>query len=301
MLRRHLTPRRSRIIIGFALLVGLLIQFRRAGIDRSEQNDSIVIHNPVKVTGGTAIAAIVSPPSGRHEETLADRAARDPVGFLEFCIDQYDRSVRDYTCTFTKQELIGEKLSAEQVMRAFFREKPFSVRLEWTKNEDKCSRVLYVADRWVEKGKQMAVVEPGAIARLFIPYVMRQIDGPEARKSSRRTINQFGVRNSLSLILKYCQIAKEKGILDFEYLGKGDVDGRETLVFERRLPYTGEDGPWPDRVLLVHIDEQWLLPSLCLAYSDPEKQNLLGKYMTTDLKLNANLSESVFTKQGMGL
>ncbi|MBI4581460.1 MAG: DUF1571 domain-containing protein, partial [Planctomycetes bacterium] len=163
------------------------------------------------------------------------------------------------------------------------------------------SRVLYVADRWTENGKQLAVVEPGAIARLFIPYVMREIDGADARKSSRRTINQFGLRNSLALVVKFCRLAQEKDRLRFEYVGKGEVNGRETLVFERRLPYAGEDGPWPDRVLVVHIDREDLTPSLCTAYADDDKKVLLGKYMMTDVKLNANLPDSVFTKEGMGL
>lgn len=299
-MRKHFTPRRFRIVVGLALLGGLLTQVQRVFESRPEQIPSVIVLTPAKLTGNTAIAAPAIELKDRIE-TFEERAARDPMGFIEFCMDRYDRGVRDYTCTFTKQELIGGKLSAEQQMRAFFREKPFSVRLEWTKNEDKCSRVLYVADKWVEDGKQFAVVEPGAIARLFLPYVMRQIDGPDAAKSSRRTINQFGVRNSLDLILKYCKLAKEKDVLKFEYLGKGEVDGRETLVFERRLPYTGEDKPWPDRVLVVHIDKEHLLPALCEAYADDEKKVLLGKYMTTDLKLNINLPDATFTKEGMGL
>jgi hypothetical protein len=259
-----------------------------------------VIRNPIKLTGNTALAAPAAEISVR-EETIEQRAARDPVGFIEYCLDRYDHGVRDYTCVFTKQERLGDTLSAEQVMNANFREKPFSVRLEWTQNEDRCSRVLYVADRWVEKGRQLAVVEPGKIARLFIPYVMKEIDGPDARKSSRRTINQFGLRNSMELILKYCRLAREKGQLKFEYVGKGEVDGRASLVFERRLPYAGEGGVWPDRVLVVHIDKETLTPALCTAYADDAKQTLLGKYMMTKVKLNVNLPDKTFTKEGMGL
>lgn len=228
-------------------------------------------------------------------------AEADPIGFFQFALDRYDRSVRDYTCTFAKQELVRGKMSAEQVMNAMFREKPFSVRLEWVKNRDKCSRVLYVADRWVKDRAQMAVVEPGPIARLFVPYVMRAIDGRDAKKSSRRTINQFGLRNSLLLTLKYALLAREQGILDFTYQGTGRVDGRETLAFERRLPYTDEQGLWPDRVLVVHVDRELLLPTLCECYADDDKQVLLGRYKNSNIQLNVNLPDSVFTKAGMGL
>lgn len=300
MLGKYVNPKRFCILVGVVLLGGLLSQAHRAFLSSNEETSSVVVLAPVKLSRNTAIASPM-PAIPRLEETLEERASRDPVGFIESCLDRYDRTVRDYECTFSKQELIAGKLSAEQVMRAFFREKPFSVRLEWIKNEDKCSRVLYVADRWVEEGRQMAVVEPGAIARLFIPYVMMEIDGREAQKSSRRTINQFGLRNSLALILKYCKLSQEKGLLDFEYMGKGEVDGRQTLVFERTLPYTENDDTWPDRVLVVHIDAEHLFPALCVAYADDGKKDLLGKYMTTDVKLNVNLPDATFTKEGMGL
>ncbi len=301
MIRRHLSNRRLRIVLGLALVAGFLVQCQWALNSRSDSTTpAVVVVKPAKMSGNVAIAApAVELPT--RLETVEARAARDPMGFLQECLDRYDHTVRDYTCTFTKQELVGGKLSAEQVMRAYFREKPFSVRLEWIKNEDKCSRVLYVADKWVKDGKQMAVVEPGAIARLFIPYVMREIQGVDAKKSSRRTIDQFGIRNSLSLVMKYCKLAEEQGQLKFEYVGNGEVGGRQTLVFERHLPYTNEDGIWPDRVLVVHIDKELYAPLLCEAYADDAKQVLLGKYMTTDLKLNKNLPESVFTKAGMGL
>lgn len=40
----------------------------------------------------------------------------------------YDRRVRDYTCTFSKTEFLAGELTDEQVMKAMFREKPFSVQ-----------------------------------------------------------------------------------------------------------------------------------------------------------------------------
>lgn len=234
-------------------------------------------------------------------ESIEERAVRDPIQFFEDAIAHYDRTVRDYTCTFTKQERINGRLGTEQVTNAMFREKPFSVRMEWVKNADKCDRVLYVADRWIENNQQMAVVEPGAVARLFVSYVMRPIHGKDAMKSSRRTIDQFGLRNALVLAAKYAKLSKDQGILDFKYKGKGEVEGRETLVFERRLPYTGDGCEWPDRTLIIHLDKEMLIPTLCLCYADEQQQVLLGKYMTTDIRLNPSLPDSVFTKEGMGL
>ncbi len=301
MLRKQFTPRRIRVGMGVLVLAGLFFPCQYLLTSRAENAASpVVVQGPQKPNKTMAFAAPL------HDKLVIDAspealAGKDPMGFLQSALDRYDRSVRDYTCTFTKKELIGGEMSQEQVIKAMFREKPLSVRLEWIKNEDKCARVLYVADRWIKDGQQMAVIEPGAIARLFVPYVMRAVHGPDAEKSSRRTIDQFGLRSSLALTLKYCKLAKEKDILKLSYMGNGKVDDRATLVFERRLPYESEGGAWPDRVLVVHLDKELLLPTLCTAYADDEKKVLLGRYMLTDIKINANLADSVFTKEGMGL
>jgi len=302
MIQRYISNRRVRILIGFVLAGGLLIQFHRALLARSATEPMAAVSIPPHKPGPhQAFAAPMPDPALLEAETLEAMAARDPVAFFELTLDRYDRAVRDYTCTFSKKELVGGRMTHTQVMEAMCRQSPFSVRLKWVKNPDKCSRVLYVDDRWVKDNQQMAVVEPGAIAKLFVPYVMRPIHGKDARKSSRRTIDQFGFRNSLALTLKYCKLAQEQNILDFAFKGRSEVDGRETLVFERHLPYTDEDCKWPDRVLVVHIDKELLLPTLCVAYADDAKEKLLGEYKMTDIKLNPNLPDSAFTKKGMGL
>ncbi len=301
MIRRHLNNGRIRVLVGLILLVGLLFQCQRALESYSGQAASPVAHvGPVKPNPSAALAAFI-PETPDAVPTLETLAARDPMAFFESCLERYDRSVRDYTCTFTKQEKVGRRMTKRQVMKARFREKPFSVRLDWIENADKCDSVLYVKDRWVKNGKQTAVVVPGRIARLFVSHVMRQIDGKDAKKTSRRTLGDFGLRNSLLLTLKYCKLAAEQGILDFRYVGNGEVDHRETLVFERRLPFTGDQTVWPDGLLVVHVDKELQLPTLCQAYTDDGKKQLLGSYMNTDIRLNANLPDKVFTKKGLGI
>ncbi|NLX12661.1 MAG: DUF1571 domain-containing protein [Phycisphaerales bacterium] len=300
MIQRSLTRKRLHGLVGVVLAAGLIFQCYQAFRRHDDLVSQTRIVGPAKSNPNVAYAMPTSD-TPRYPASLEELAGEDPLRFFKQMLDRYDQRVRDYTCTFTKQELVGGALTEEQVIDVHFREQPFSVLFKWVKNEDKCSRVLYVEDRWVKDGLQMALVEPGVIARLFVPYVMRQIDGKDAYKSSRRTINQFGLRNSLALVIQYCELAQSRGLLDFTYLGSGEVDGRPTLVFERHLPYTGEDCEWPDRVLVVHVDKELQMPILCVAYADDAKTQLLGKYLTTDIKLNVNLPDSVFTKEGMGL
>jgi len=303
MIHHHITKVRVRALIGIVLGTWLLLQCHDTLSERASQRQD---RQMASAWGGVlrsneALASLFREARAPLQPRLEQLADNDPVGFFEMLLDRYDRSVRDYICVFTKQELVCGRMTAKQVMKAHFREDPFSVRLEWIENRDKAARVLYVEDAWVQKGRQMAVVEPGPIARIFVPYVMRPIHGEDAKKASRRTIDQFGFRNSLQLILKYCRLARAQGILDFTYEGTRVVDGRDTLLFERRLPYTGEEGPWPDGVLEVYVDKQLLVPTLCLAYADQAKDELLGHYQYTDIEINANLDRAVFTKEGMGV
>lgn len=291
---------RIRLITGLVLCCGFALQCQQALSDRSDSAAKpITVPQVIAPQAGEAYAA--PPQPATQPASLTARAARDPLGFLQAALDHYDRSVRDYTCTFSKQERLGGQLTPEQVIAVSFREKPFSVRMEWKQNPDRAARVLYVADRWIEKGQRMALVEPsGAVARLLVSYVMRPIDGEEARKSSRRTIDLFGVRNTLVLTLKYANLTREKGLLDLTFKGESELAGRPTLVFERHLPYTGEDGPWPDRVQVLHLDRETLLPALSASYADDDQKILLGRYQWSDVKLNPTLPDSVFTKEGMG-
>jgi hypothetical protein len=106
----------------------------------------------------------------------------------------------------------------------------------------------------------------------------------------------------MELTLKFVKLAAEKKVdYSFKYLGPGEVNGRTTLRFERHLPYTDEAGEWPDRVLIVDVDRELQVPVLCVAYADEAKDELLGRYEMSDVKLNVGLADSVFTKEGMGL
>jgi len=72
-------------------------------------------------------------------------------------------------------------------------------------------------------------------------------------------------------------------------------------VIERILPYTGEEGEYPDRLLVVHIDKQWLVPTACICYADLDRTELLGKYVYTDVQLNVGLTDADFDRKANGL
>lgn len=247
----------------------------------------------------TASATPISPIGG---SSFLPSVQIDPLAYLHKARRDYDHSVRDYSCRLTKQELLGKKLSKEQVVEVKFREGPFSVFMHITKNPDQARRVLYVKDKFVKDGAEQAVVEPeGPIARLLVRSVLRPIDGRDAQKVSRRLISEFGFARSLDLVIKYAELAQAQGRLDLRYAGEGMIDGRRTHVLERRLPYDSASREWPDALVVVHMDQEWNLPVACYSYADPDGKQLLGKYEYSNVRLNIGLPQTDFEPATHGL
>jgi len=222
-------------------------------------------------------------------------AARDPLGFLEMCRRHYLDNVADYRCKFSVTERIRGVESAEQQMAISFREEPFSVDMRWLRNPGVARRVTYVAGRWHWNDREHAVVYPRGLLALLAPLGIKiDIHADHVRRAGRRTIDTFGFRHTLEHIIKYCQLAKGDPAYDLEFVGQGDINGRITLVFERYLPFTGEDGTYPDRVQVINIDCGWLLPTGCFAYADDAREQLLGRYITTEVELNVGVTDDDF-------
>ncbi|MFQ5495710.1 MAG: DUF1571 domain-containing protein, partial [Phycisphaerae bacterium] len=226
---------------------------------------------------------------------LEELAATDPLAFLRHCRRRYERNVRDYRCRFHKRERRGGVLPPEEEMQILFREEPYSVDMRWVRNPGMARRVNYVAGRWVKNGKELMLVQPAGWIGLLVPNgVKRDIHGPQARRAARSTIDRFGFKHTLDTIIACCERSAGDAGYDLRYVGPASFDGRPTLMLERRLPYTGPDGPYPDRLLVMHIDQEWLVPVACYGYADDLKQVLTGSYLTTSVEMNVGLDDDDF-------
>lgn len=252
---------------------------------------ALAVDSPVPVV---AAAHMTKP--GTATASLAERLQRDPMALADMGLERYTREVKDYSCVFHKQERIDGKLGAEQQIKVLYREAPHSVFMTWLKNEDQCRRALYVRDRHVNsKGEQEAMVEPaGALVRLIVSETLVPIHGARSRKASRRTIDEFGFKSTLDLLMRYNNLAKGRGVLEISYVGEGKVDERPTFVLVRNLPYTGPDCEFPDARMIIHFDQEWLLPVAVYSYADKQEKVLLGSYIMTEVKLNQGLGDAAF-------
>lgn len=224
-------------------------------------------------------------------------AEENPKALIDLALQRYDAGVRDYRCVFLKQERLGGQLTPVQHIRVLYRESPVSVYMKWEKNADQVKRALYIdrSDFVDDDGRKVAKVEPnGALIRLVVSEVEMPIHGDRARQTSRRSIDEFGFRSALALFREINALAERKGKLKLWYDGQGMVDGRPTFVIKRELPPSTQEHNWPDRLLAVHFDQEWLLPVAVHSFADVDGRQLLGSYVYTDVELNPGLGETAF-------
>ena len=197
---------------------------------------------------------------------------------------------------FARKERLAGGMTPEQRVAVLFRERPFSVDMRWISNPHLARRVNYVSGRWAKSGREFALIELVGMLRLLAPAgVKRDIHGAVMRSHSRRPLDDFGFANTLALIIHYCEQAQGDPAYELRYVGGGLLDDRPCHVFERRLPYTGEGGAYPNRLLIIYIDREWLVPTGCFAYADDARQELLGSYLFTDVRFNTGLSDADFS------
>lgn len=227
-----------------------------------------------------------------HQERLT-LAQTDPHEFLQAALKNHQRFIRDYRCLFVKQELIKGKLTKEQHIRVKFCEEPFSVFMKWVKNPGRVDRVLYVKGR---HDNNLLAKPAGLLGKLVRTHVKRPVNGPDAAKVSRRTLDQFGFANALKLMIDTNIAAAKVGELNLKFKKQSKLNGRRTFVFERILPNKRK---YPEQRLLVHIDQQWMVPTGIYAFD--AKGRLLGKYEYRNVELNVGLGWKEFTPRANGL
>jgi hypothetical protein len=219
-----------------------------------------------------------------------------PLLFLELCADRFDRQVEGYTCTFVKKERIDGKLfppgkDKYEVIKVACREHPFGVFFDWKENWRLAARALYVEGENDDK----------LLARPFVtllPIRMVSVDDPDAKKSGRYPMSQFGMGLAIHRSVKSMRDAKARGALHLRYAGQVKVKELGDRVCHKfiRTPY---DPLEEDRLneLTLYMDvETWLQVGSVLR--DPDG-NLLAEYFFRDIVLNPPFSEAQFTRKAL--
>ena len=244
-----------------------------------------------------AIAAGRLPPV-RAEMTIQRELQRlaqnDPLELIRLVRQNYHKSVRDYTCTFIKQERIDGHLKDPETIRVCFKEEPFSLLMTWPKPKGLIDKLLYVENG----GPKTILVHPAGLAGMLVNTVRRDINDPRLKKSSLRTPDHFGFGRILQdMVLSYNR-AEKNGDLLIEYRGMKTIDGREYLLLQRKLPLDkGYNTIYAS--LDIYLDAEFLLPTRMVGYDSAN--NLIGSYKYLDVRFNRGLPDELFSPKANGL
>lgn len=285
--------RRIQLIFGLVLGVLLYVELSR--------------HDSTPVVSPRSAAVLAVPRIA--DDPFAKLIRDDPLSALIESRARHIREVKDYRLTMVKQEMLPSGMSSEQEMNVKFRQEPFSVVMHWVRNAGLANRLIYVEGRWTDSDAEsvaeskLALCQPGAVVQLFKKSLKIPIHGALAKRTARRSVDEFGFKRTLDLLIKYCQIAQSRDELDLSLAGASYFDGRPVWVVRRRLPYTGDAGIYPDRTAVIFIDKKYRIPVAVYCYSDDkeEPEKLLGKYEYRNIVFNVGLSDADFDPQTYGM
>lgn len=291
---KRLTQHRSQIIFGALLVIILYAEF---GLN--EDYEPIVHRGPPVVLAAERVQADPFERLIRHE----------PLDALAEARERLIRESPSYRCTFIKQERIRSNIRAEQEVEVKFRSQPFSVVMNWVRNPSLAQRVIYVRGKWVDpdatdpKMRNLAVCQPIKPLALIKKSVRQPIHGIFAERSSRRSIDEFGFKRALDLLIKFSRFAESQGELSLEFKGETHFDGRPVWLVRRRLPYKDEGGLYPDLTADILIDKEYHVPVAVYCYSDAERkpQNLLGKYEYRNIRFDVEFTDRDFDPATYGM
>ena len=227
----------------------------------------------------------------RQTARVMAMAQTDHLALLDLALENYQRRVQAYSATFYKQERINGKLKPIEKIDVRFKEQPFSLLMEWRENAGPIDKLLYVEG---SNDDQMIVHPAGLFA--WIKSVKRYPTGADARKSSRRTCNQFGFSRAMADMIQVYRQAQQAGDLEMVSLGRTSRQGRDCVTFERRLPPNSQ---YPCARMVVDFDLEYLLPIAVASYD--WQGELLAQYTYSDLDFNTTLAAADFLPAANGL
>ena len=219
--------------------------------------------------------------------------AADPLGAMLADARAAYAKVRDYTCTFTRQEKFGGALSAEQVAEMRVRSQPYSVYVRFARPEGVAGmEAAYAADRRDGKIRYRPAGKAGINGFLTVSP-----EDPKMLADNRRPVSELGVGKVIELLVAVA--AREKALnnpveafpSDYVFAGR-PVTRYEVLT---RRPHAHR---YAYRTV-VYVDKETKLPVRFEAYDQPKPGaspdgELLEAYSYSDLRLNVGLGDSAF-------
>ncbi len=225
---------------------------------------------------------------------LKDLCQSDPVQLLEESLRRYRKSITGYTCKLIKKERVNNKERPEEEIFCAFRERPFSIFMEWIRGKDRADATLFVEG---ENNNQIAILpsqswQKRSLHLLNKYFASRSITDSEVISASRYPVREFGIACGTERTYLAWKHAKSHGRFRFKYLGEKPVPqigNRLCHLICRSCDPPEEEGLTQ---ITIYIDsETWLQVGSVLMAND----KLIGYYFFKDIDINPTFAKNQFS------
>ncbi len=237
-------------------------------------------------------ATIAQPP--KTETPKAPDGAKASDSLLTMIADARGAlgKTRDYTCTFTRQEMMKGTLSAEQVAEMKVRLNPGGVYVRFARPDALAGmEVAYTAAR---KNLKMQYRPAGLAGAKGFKTI--DLDDSKFLAENRHAVTEWTMTAVLDRVA--AATAREKTLNNPVEVYTGDFQfaGRNVTRYEilTRRPHAFR---YAHR-MLIYVDKETKLPLRYEAYGEPKGNAAVGDlfeaYSFSDVKLNVGLGENTF-------
>ena len=239
-------------------------------------------------------------PSSQPVARAANAAAATPaaahpldpeINYARQRLTAMEQNIQDYSCVFTKREMVDGKLLPYEQMFMKVRHKPFSVYMYFLGPEDvKGQQVVYIEGQ--NNGKMVA--QPIGLKGKFGPYYLDP-NGSFAMAGQRYPITNAGFLNLTKQLIvegmrdrQYpeCEVKQYKG---------AKVAGRTCTVTEITHPQLPQFQYHKARIF---VDDEWNIPIRLESYLWPQQPGgqppVLEEYTYSNLKFNNGFTDADF-------
>jgi hypothetical protein len=294
------------MIVGGVVAVTMVFGSNQSSRGQQPLSDPIyrVANDAPTVQPGAAISPGAAPAPAADAEKpgfdLAQQANEHPLApvlrVIKASQEVMDRNVRDYSCTFVKQERIDGELVEKQFILLKVMEKPFSVYMNFLKPYAG-REVCYVAGQ--NEGKAV-VLEAGFKRNLG--KLNLDPNGSLMMKGQKRPVTDVGIRN-LTIKLSKMWEAESK-FMECEVTSKPDVkiNDRSTTMIQVKHPIPRKDFRF--HIARLFLDNELKVPIHFDAYLWPAQEGngngdgdappLEESYTYQNLKLNNGFTAREF-------
>ncbi len=204
------------------------------------------------------------------------------------------QSVKDYSATFSKKEIVGKKL-IEQTMQIKMRQKPFSVYLKFA-TPHKGREVIYVDG--LNKGKLLA---HGTGFQKIVGTLKLKPSSNLVMKENRYPITQIGIEKMLNAVVAIWE--KQASNSQVRYFPKAKLGKISVRVIQ--VTHAKKTTTTPQfHMTRLYIDNQTQLPIRVQQYGFPKKSGgkppLIEQYTYSNLKTNIGLASRDFDPKNPG-